>query len=148
MRTVLAAAALVVAVFAGGCAGSRTDNPFQGGAQGERSIRVEVRNLNFADATLYAYRGSERIRMGIVTGKTDAEFTVPWTVTVPLRIEIDLLAGDRCITRPMSVDPGDVIQVQIEIDLRSSLDCNGPLETAAATRPLRTPGIPAEEGRR
>ena len=105
------------------CASNTQGNPFQGGPDGERTIRIDVRNLNFSDATLYALRGAERVRMGIVTGKTDRTFTVPWTVSLPLQIEIDLLAGDRCTTRALPVDPGDHIDLQIETELRRSGDC-------------------------
>jgi hypothetical protein len=114
---------LLASLAASGCAAGTQGSPFQGGADGERSIRIEVRNLNFSDATLHALRGSERVRLGIVTGKTDRSFDVPWTLSLPLQIQIDLLAGERCTTRPMQVDPGDVIQLQIESVLGRSGDC-------------------------
>lgn len=116
-------AVLLATLVGTGCLRGGASNPFVASEGGERSIRIEVRNFNFADATLWALRGGERIRMGVVTGKTDRSFDVRWTVTLPLQIEIDLLAGDRCVTRPMSVDPGEVIQLQIAVDLASSPDC-------------------------
>jgi hypothetical protein len=126
MRRWTVVPALLVLLVGTGCATGGAANPFGDGEGGDRSIRIEVRNFNFADATLYALRGSERIRMGVVTGKTDDTFEIPWTVTLPLRIEINLLAGERCVTRPMNVDPGEVIQLQIEIDLSRSPDCVSP----------------------
>lgn len=116
-------AALSLATLGSACAARTTANPFQGGVDGERTIEVEIRNLNFADATIYAFRGTERIRLGVVTGKTDEAFRVAWTLNQPLRIQIDLLAGARCTTRAMDVAPGEVVQVEVPSDLARAPDC-------------------------
>lgn len=110
-------------LLATGCAATTAGSPFEASAEGDRTIRIEVRNFNFADATLYARRGSERIRMGVVTGKTDRTFDIPWTISFPLSVEINLLAGERCVTRPRSAEPGESILIQIPIDLRNDPDC-------------------------
>ena len=113
------AATLVVST-----AGCRAVAP---GLFGERRarpmIRIDVTNLNFQDATLHAHRGGERHRLGTVSGKGTATYTLEWRVPLPLQIEVDLLAGGRCITRPITLDPGDQIQLQIEVDLRRTIDC-------------------------
>lgn len=119
-RLIVALAALVAA---SGCLGGGLPNPFEAGESGDRSIRVEVRNFNFADATLYAYRGAERMRLGVVTGKTDRDYQLAWPSTQTMRVEINLLAGERCTTRTQNVSPGDVIYVQIPVDFRSDPDC-------------------------
>lgn len=110
-------------LFASGCAAPRAGSPFEVAAEGDRSIRIEVRNFNFADATLYARRGAERIRMGVVTGKTDRTFDLPWPVSYPLQVEIDLLAGERCTTRPRSVEPGEIILIQIQVAIANDPEC-------------------------
>jgi len=97
-------------------------DPFSGGG-GREEIRIEVRNLNFSDATLYTIGGGMRRRLGLVLGKHDEAFTVPWRISQPLAIEIDLLAGVTCTTREMMTDPGDIIEVQIDIVLRRSEYC-------------------------
>ena len=117
LATILALSALAV----GGCAGNSLDDPYAPGQ--ERSIRIEVLNLNFMDATLHARRGGERHRLGIVTGKSEAVYTMEWPNSYPLQIEIDLLASDSCITRPMYVDPGDIIYLEIQIEMRADPDC-------------------------
>ena len=98
------------------------------GLFGERrarpQIRIDVTNLNFQDATLHAVRNGERHRLGTVSGKGSATYTLEWRVPLPLQIEIDLLAGGRCTTRAVTVDPGERIQLQIEVDLRRQLECN------------------------
>ncbi|MEK9501846.1 hypothetical protein [Gaopeijia maritima] len=119
-RLIVVLAALVAA---SGCMGGGLPNPFEASESGDRSIRVEVRNFNFADATLYAYRGAERMRLGVVTGKTDRDYQLAWPATQSMRVEINLLAGERCTTRTQNVSPGDVIYVQIPVELRTDPDC-------------------------
>ena len=114
----------LAAALAVSSAGCRSIAP---GLFGERrarpTIRIEVTNLNFQDATLHALRGGERHRLGTVTGKGSATYTMEWRVPLPLQIEIDLLAGGRCTTRAITVDPGEQIQLQIEVDIRRQIDC-------------------------
>ena len=87
------------------------------------SIRIDVTNLNFQDATIHALRNGERHRLGTVAGKGSASYTLEWRVPLPLQIEIDLLAGGRCTTRAVTVDPGERITLQIEVDIRRQIDC-------------------------
>jgi hypothetical protein len=77
------------------------------------TVRLVVENRNFSDARLYTYRRGERRALGVVTGKQDAEFTFEWPFPDPLFIEIDLVAGPRCRTAEMQVDPGDILELQI-----------------------------------
>ena len=99
------------------CTGTRP-SPF--GDARDLTIQIDVRNLNFADATLHAHRSGQRIRLGIVTGKSRGSFTVPWRISRSVRIEIDLLAGPRCMTPEMVVGPGDIVEVEIQAS--TSLD--------------------------
>lgn len=117
---ILGAAALVLAA----CGGNRAPSPFAEGGRG--SVEIEVRNDNFSDATLHALRGGERIRIGIVTGHTGETFHLDWQFAMPLRVEIDLLAGGRCVTRPINVDPGDALYLRIEPQLGSMSECSVP----------------------
>ena len=123
MRHLFGSIVLATTVLAGACAHGGAPSPFDAASAGSRSIQIEVRNFNWADATLYALRGAERIRIGVVTGKTDQTFELAWPMTRPLQIEINLLAGGRCVTRPLTVDPGDRVSLQIQVDLRSDPDC-------------------------
>jgi len=90
-----------------------------------RSIRVYVTNRNFMDATLWAVTPGSRSRLGIVTGKKEAVFTLPWDFYQDLRIEIDMLAGRRCITEVLPVDPGDDLELIIDVDMTRSPLCSG-----------------------
>ena len=115
----LACAALLLGVA--GCASgggkSGSANPF-GQAQGEANeVQIRVVNLNFNDATVWTVvRDARRERLGMVTGKSEATFTVPWTFTDALRLEFDLIGGVRCVTDALSVNPGEILELQISVD--------------------------------
>ncbi len=94
-----------------------TGSPFV--SQEDARINIEVTNFAFEDATLYATWIGGRRRLGIVTGTQTARFMIPWDRNEELRIEVDLLASDRCTTRPLSVSPGDVILLEIHPGLRT-----------------------------
>jgi len=106
--------AVTLALALAACAGS----PQQGDTElfsepRPTTVRLLVQNRNFSDARLYTYRRGERRALGIVTGKQEAEFTIEWGFPDPLLIEIDLVAGPRCRTAEMQVDPGDILELQI-----------------------------------
>jgi hypothetical protein len=76
LRLLLAAAALV-AITASACSGT-PERRFIIGGSGSRSreIRVEVVNDNFLDVGVFVMEGSTNWRLGDVTGKTTATFTL------------------------------------------------------------------------
>lgn len=116
--------ALLVALVLSGCAtGSATpaDDPFDGARPA--TIRIIVQNRNFSDVRLYTHRRGARKMLGSVTGKQDREFTIDWNMTDPLSVEIDLIAGPKCMTREMQVDPGDILELQIAPVFTTSSFC-------------------------
>jgi hypothetical protein len=114
---------LVMAACATG--GRSSGNPF-GRASGEQEIHIKVLNQNFYDATIWAVvRGARQSKLGVVVGKQDADFTMPWTFSEPLQLEIDLLTGNmRCRTDPLTVDPGDILELQISVDFGQTRGCS------------------------
>lgn len=118
---------LATVVAAAGCSSSpgiNVKNPF-GGAAGMKTIRIEITNLNWADATVYAFRGGERHRLGSVTGKTDQVFTMDWIQSYDLHFEIDLLAGGSCTTDTLNVSPGEIVELRIPIAMDRRGYCRG-----------------------
>jgi hypothetical protein len=115
---------LLAGLLAPGCAsaGSAT-NPFQAASAGR--VHVKVLNDNFYDATIWVVvNGSRQRKLGVVTGKQDAEFTMAWSVPRLLQFEIDLLTGNgSCLTEGMMVDPGDDLELQITPELGSMRGC-------------------------
>lgn len=125
-RTPFAFTLALLAVLPGsGCSlpGSGSQNPFE--PRRASQIRIEVINNNFNDATLHARRGNERQRLGVVTGKSGATYVIDWPISMPLQIEIALLAGGSCRTGTLQVDPGTVVELQIQADVIRGGQCQG-----------------------
>lgn len=104
-----------------GCGGGQ--NPGADGGHPAGLIRIDVVNTNLADVTLHAYRGGERHRLGMITGKTEESWALPWPPIETLRLQIDLLAGGVCMTGPYDLTPGDVLRLEIKPDLRLQTEC-------------------------
>lgn len=115
--TVLALSAVVAT-----CASPQSRNPFAstGAGSGSNSIQVRVENQNFGDATVYAIRSGQRIRLGQVTGKSEKSFSMPWRFSLPLQFEVDIVGGRGCGVRPISVDPGDKVWVRVPSQIGAS----------------------------
>jgi hypothetical protein len=99
----------------------------QGDGPGEQEgapATIHVKNQNFQDATLWLVSRGGRVRLGAVTGKADASFTTP--VTGPgdvWRVQIDLVGGEWCETRPLAVDPGDELDLLVSVDVSNLPEC-------------------------
>ncbi|MDE2773765.1 MAG: hypothetical protein OXI46_08690 [Gemmatimonadota bacterium] len=115
--------ALVLTTFVAACSQAGAGASLFGEAAPNTMIRIEVTNLNFLDATLHAFRNRDRVRLGIVTGKTSAVYTLEWRTPLSLQIEIDLLAGGKCATREVVAQPGDEFILQIPSEFRRMADC-------------------------
>jgi len=92
---------------------------------GSNSVRIYVTNRNFMDATVWAVTTGTRKKLGTVIGKQEEVFTLPWDFSTDLWLEIDMLAGGRCTTEPLPVDPGDDLEVVIDVDMNGSPMCRG-----------------------
>ena len=58
-----------------------------------------------------------------IRAETDHVFTVPWSFSNDLRIEINMVAGPTCTTEPLVVDPGDELRLQIMSAITGSDFC-------------------------
>lgn len=116
---------MLVAVASSACASGSsrsTDDLF--GSAGSRPVRLSVRNRNFNDATIWAVFSADRVRVGTVTGKTDAVLALPNRARPdPLYLEIDLVGGEHCRTETLVVDPGDELQLEIMPELSAMPEC-------------------------
>jgi hypothetical protein len=124
-RPLAALALLAAALAATGCSRipGAVQDPFDYSAPGQ--IRLFVINHDFNDATLFAFRGAQRIRLGIVTGKGEASYTIPWPSTQALRVQISLLTQNTCTTPELQVDPGEILELQIQIQQMRGGECVG-----------------------
>src|SRR5438445_7484988 len=74
-------------LFAVACAGrSHPSKPTEtvvdlnGEGQVDGPTRVRVENQNLADMTIYVYQGSQRIRIGRVSGNSTADLVIPKSI--------------------------------------------------------------------
>ena len=126
MRKTLTSLAALIVIAACATPGRVVERgqPFTRDAVTEGTIRLHVQNDNFMDARLYALGSSSRQPLGIVVGKQQAVLEIPWDFSKPLRIEINLLAGPKCITDTIEADPGDILDLRIEPVLSRSAACS------------------------
>lgn len=85
--------------------------------EGGQEIALEVKNLNFYDAELYALMGTGRVRLGFVNGNSSKDFSFRWAPQADLRIEIHLLAVGTYFSDRLPVEEGDELELIIEPDL-------------------------------
>lgn len=115
--TAMAAALLLTA-----CAGASYDRPSE--AHGQSPVQVEVTNNNWLDMTVYAVRGSMRVRLGTVTTGERERFKLPRSVNVAAG-ELSLLAdpigsGQKYQSQPLIVEPGARVTWSLENQLALS----------------------------
>ena len=111
---------IALSALVAGCAHPRAPDLY---AEGRRPIRIDILNSNFNDASVWAVYRADRIRLGTVTGKTDATFHLPWNGTEPVQMEIDLVGGERCLTEALTVDEGDILYLEIGLVLSKMPEC-------------------------
>jgi hypothetical protein len=106
-----------------GCAGTPASDPFDAGFGEPRPVRVEVVNNNFNDATIWAVYPADRVRLGTVSGKSQSNFNLRTRTAEPVYMEIDMVGGSRCITDQLTVDEGDVLRLEIPVEMRTMTGC-------------------------
>jgi hypothetical protein len=116
--------AIAVLGLLGGCAVlAPSNNPFTESPTAT-SVRVDVENRNFYDATIYATTdgGSER-RVGNVGGNGRRSFEMPLSATADVRFRIELLANGWCTLFPIVLNPGDALGLEIVPDFPGAANC-------------------------
>jgi hypothetical protein len=127
--TVLVCSALIASTACVTSGRAIGGDPFQGSSAGSRSgsrsgeLRIQVRNSNFNEGTVYAVRsGSLRRRLGRVQGVSDGDFRMPLASSDQIHFEIDLLASQTCVTRRVFVEPGQTLLLVIDSTSRPRSD--------------------------
>ena len=121
-RSTIALAFLALVGSGCGPAGGRPVALF-GEPEEKQLLRIQIQNNNFNDATVHAlWEGGGRRRLGTVSGKGSGIFTLDWTNTRPIQLEIDFLAGGECTTRAITASPGESLQLTIGVEESSVCD--------------------------
>jgi hypothetical protein len=78
---------------------------------------VEVENQGFSDMVIYALDGSQRVRLGTVTGNSTRTFPIPRHLVGgggTIRFLADPIGGNRApVSEEMVVQPGDNVGITI-----------------------------------
>ena len=108
-RQMFVAGAGLLLLLCGAC--SRNRDEFESEPIPPTILRVQ--NQAFLDMRIYAYRSSQRVRLGEVTGNSTAKLTIPNSLVAgvgSLRFQADPIGGNRqSITQEVSVTPGDEV---------------------------------------
>jgi hypothetical protein len=107
---------LVMACLALAGACSRNKNPDET-AEPVPPTRLRVENQAFLDMTIYVYRSSQRIRLGVAGGNSTTRLTIPANLifgATPLRFQADPIGGNRAsISQEITVSAGDEVTLTI-----------------------------------
>jgi len=116
LKTATPALGLLVLSLLQGCSAAQTaSNPFD--TRGPGRVTLEVQNDNWQQVALRVDTRAGQIYLGRVQGETRETFVFTLDVAQEIAIQVDVLAGGRCLTRRMTVDPGDILELQIrEVD--------------------------------
>ena len=125
MRMLRKAAAVVsITLSAGACAsaaGGSAAGPESGPYSGQRGATVRVTNNNWATMTVYAVRGTSRVRLGMVNSMATQVFTLPRSVMAGasgLRLLADPIGSNRVFLTPaVYVSAGEAVQFDIQNNL-------------------------------
>jgi hypothetical protein len=130
MRSVLATvvAVLSVVVLGVACApaasGGGSLAPELGVGEPEAPPRVRVTNNNWSNMTVYAVRGTSRIRLGMVTSMATQVFRLPDAVAAGaggVRLLADPIGGtEQFLTPAVQVSRGDEVKLEIHNQLQIS----------------------------
>lgn len=105
---------LALALSAAACGGRRNQGPAR--PEPPRTT-VRVQNQNFLDMNIYVLNGSQRVRLGTVSGVSTRVFTIPSNLVfgmASLRFQADPVGSNQQpISQEITVRAGDQVQLTI-----------------------------------
>jgi hypothetical protein len=103
---------VVLCLLSGAC----HHGAYEGPPEPRTETRLRVENQNFLDMNVYVLAGSQRMRLGTVTGLSTQVFTIPPHLVrgPPLRFEVHPIGGrSNPRSETILVQPGDEVQLTI-----------------------------------
>jgi hypothetical protein len=100
-----------------GATACKTFSHGSGGADQNQPAVLQVDNQGFLDMTVYGVRSGQRVRLGIATGNSKTNFTIPPSLVTgltSLRFVADPIGGPRAsVSQEITVAPGDTVVLTI-----------------------------------
>jgi hypothetical protein len=87
-------------------------------------VQIHVRNENFLDMNVAAVAGGVTRRLGMVTGNSSADFTVPWSLgngTGIILTATPIGGTGRAVTPSLNIGIGQAIDFKVASVLRQSI---------------------------
>jgi hypothetical protein len=104
-------------LFVAAIAACSTFSRGSGTADQSQPTVLQVENLGFQDMDVYAVRSSQRVRLGLATGNSKTNLTIPPTLVsgpTTLRFVADPIGGRRAsVSQEITVAPGDTVVMTI-----------------------------------
>jgi hypothetical protein len=96
------------------------------GVPGE-GVRMSVKNDQRIEANIFVFLDGAQQRVGRISAFGEDSFLVPMDRGRVVRFEFRLFGGPTCVTREISMVPGDVVSYTIPVDLQGFIDatCRG-----------------------
>lgn len=111
--------AVALLLGAAGCGGTYGPAPFP--VEGESTIlQIMVDNRNFNDANIIFLSDRGEKRLGVVDGKSERTFSLPWPRPDLIRLRVRLLAGGTFTTSGLEANPGELLVLEIRSNLRAA----------------------------
>jgi hypothetical protein len=112
VRSVFATAALAMMASAcGGGTASPPPEPFSGDIS--TVLTIEIQNQQLEDARVYLIVDGQRERLGSIRGNQSETFHVPMEGIRSVHMEFDITLGPHCVTRDVTLGPGDNVGATI-----------------------------------
>ena len=97
-----------------GCSGNSKEDQE---AEPVPATLLKVQNQAFLDMTIYVYRSSQRVRLGVANGNSTSKFVIPANLifgATPLRFQADPIGRNRQpVSQEINVTPGDEVVLTI-----------------------------------
>lgn len=107
-----------VALLAGACGSSTAGRtPAFDGATDE-GLTITIRNQRTGEVRLWVWIDGARRTLGTVQGVDTRTFRTRLDHVAEVRLEFDVTLGSHCITRTVSLEPGNRLDITIPVNLR------------------------------
>ena len=111
LRVVLCALTLI------GCAPRTSGIEAAGTAQAQERARVEIENQRLYDINVYLINSGQRVRLGRVSAKRTAQFTLPPGI-VPRAREVEFMiesqsGGSPAVSQRLWIAPGEIVKLVV-----------------------------------